>query len=79
VQRNPTFAPKSLPAPHRSHRGFAVLAGVVVLGALVVVSLRSTGPRTGYDDASRPEMRGGGSVPGTPPSITCSVHSDPDQ
>jgi hypothetical protein len=24
-------------------------------------------------------LDGGGSVPGTPPSLTCSVHSDPDQ
>ena len=24
-------------------------------------------------------LRGGGSVPGTPPFVTCSVHSDPDQ
>jgi hypothetical protein len=32
-----------------------------------------------YEDASRPVFRGGGSVPGTPPSVTCSVHSDPDQ
>jgi hypothetical protein len=31
-----------------------------------------------YEDASRPAP-GGGSVPGMPPSVTCSVHSDPDQ
>lgn len=30
-------------------------------------------------DAWRPVLPGGGSVPGTPPSIMCSVHSDPDQ
>ena len=37
---------------------------------------------SGYEDyggASRPVLRGGGSVLGTPPSETCSVHSDPDQ
>jgi hypothetical protein len=34
---------------------------------------------THYEDASRPVLPGGGSVPGTPPSETCSVHSDPDQ
>ena len=32
-----------------------------------------------YEDASRPMLPGGGSVPWTPPSVTCSVHSDPDQ
>ena len=33
----------------------------------------------GYADASRPVLPGGGSVPGTPPSLTCSVHAEPDQ
>src|SRR6516162_2306078 len=33
----------------------------------------------GYVETSRPASPGGGSVPGTPRSSTCSVHSDPDQ
>lgn len=40
-------------------------------------------PRQGlpmrYEGASLVAPPGGGSVPGTPPSITCSVHCDPDQ
>jgi len=32
-----------------------------------------------YDGGSRPVPSEGGSVPGTPPSVTCSVHSLPDQ
>jgi pimeloyl-ACP methyl ester carboxylesterase len=32
-----------------------------------------------YEGVSRPGLCGGGSMPGTPPSVTCSVHSVPDQ
>src|SRR5580704_18207011 len=59
-------------ADRTRHRGLTLLQRLVnIVGGDHTEDYEGAGPR--------PVSRGGGSVLGTPPSMTCSVHSDPDQ